>query len=180
MDFNLLLWMPDILLPTKPKGFDRTKEQQAFSELLDMRSRKEIDICIPYTLPESISTKFQRNPDIKVKVFSYFRGRISVSYTFVWEDSELDKLENRALDRILTTVPSKKDHDDPAILILADFVKPNVTHLATCDVKFTKKNDMYEQCLLKDEEVDRYRKLHRRNTKLMVNLPSKILRDIKK
>ena len=179
LDFNLLLWMPDIQVPTTPTGFDRAEEQQAFSELLDMRSRKEIEIGIPDKWPKSIVTQIQQKPEIKQKVASFFNKRISKSHTSITEGSDLEDMENRALEQILTTVPSNKNHDDPAIFILADFIKPKVTHLATCDMGFIKKIDTYDRGLLKDKEVEKYRKFRRRNKKLIVNLPSKILRGLK-
>lgn len=187
LDFNLLLWMPNIDLskynikdPNKDK-FNRGKEQQAFSELLEMRSKGEIEISVPDVWPKSFVNSLRQHPELKGQVASFYHNRISISHTVVFEGSEVEEFEERALDKIISNLPTtKKKHDDPAMFVLADFVNPNITHLATCDTGFIEKIELYDQSLLEDKEIENFRRFRRKNKKLIVNLPSEILKDLKK
>jgi hypothetical protein len=189
LDFNLLLWMPDIDLrkynieEPKKHTFDRAEEQRAFGELYKMMMSKEIRMGMPNIFPTKLVEKLRQYPELKEKVESFFHKRRLLWEISVMEGSEREKKENIALDILNTKVEQCHDrkHDDPALYILAKFVTPDVTHLATCDIKFINtKAGEYGKALTKDNELNNYIKFLRRNKDLIVDLPSKILEDLRK
>jgi hypothetical protein len=189
LDFNLLLWIPKIDLSIlnvrepKENKFIRVEEQRAFHELLEMKDRKEIKMGMPNMLPKEMIRRLNKYPVIKEKAISFLRERKLLSATIVMDGSELDEKENLALDTLYTTIEKDDEckHDDPAVYTLAAFVKPGVTHLATCDMNFIRaKAKEYMMGLAKNDALNDYIKFLRRNKELIVDLPSKILLDLKK
>jgi len=179
--------MPDIDLgrygvkEPKPDKFDRAEEQRAFDELYKMMTRKEIKMGISNIFPSKIVKRLRQYPELKEKVESFFHKRRLLREIIVMEGSEREEKENLALDILYTKVEQRHDrkHDDPALYILAKFVTPNVTHLATCDKKLINtKAGKYGKALTKDDELNNYIKFLRRNKDLIVDLPSVILQDL--
>lgn len=183
LDFNLLLWMPNIDLSRygikepKQDKFDRNKEQGAFNELFEMSMEKEIEMSVPNEFPKGIDGVFNKYPELKEKSLSFFRKRMLLSEIVVFVGSETEEKEGRGIDLL---VYGGEKSDDPVIFILANYVTPGVTHLATCDIGFIRKAESYRKGLTKDDELNNYIKFLRRNKYLIVDLPSKILRDLKK
>jgi hypothetical protein len=181
LDFNLLLWMPDIDLSIlkikEPKKFDRAEEQAAFLELLKMRTSIEIEISMSNELPTGILGAFKKYPEIKNKVESFFRNKMLLSEFVVFSGSETEEKVDRGIELL---VDGGEKSDDPAIFILANYVTPGVTHLATCDIGFIRKAESYRKGLTKDDRLNKYINFLRMNKDLMIDIPSKILEDLRK
>jgi hypothetical protein len=187
LDFNLFKWIPDIDLsltntkePSKDK-FIRAEEQRAFQELLKMKSRKQIEMGMPNILPENMVRELDKGPGILEKAKSFFLDKMLLIEIVGMEGSEREEKAKRSSDILYLKVENdpNSEHDDPELYVLAMLVTPDVTHLATCDMNFIKNSEKYKEALVNDNEVVKYIIVLRRNKELIVDLPSKILDNIK-